>query len=127
MAATIASKGTSCLTGAGSLGGPVLSSTKPAIGKSFDSTVTGAGSGVVGFLYGGVEGGPTPFLGCSIHLNTVALINLGAFTFTTTSGKLNLPIPYSVSLIGAKFATQAAVGTTTNLHLTNALLAQIGY
>jgi hypothetical protein len=125
--ATIASKGKSCLTGVGTTGGPALKSSIPSIGKSFDTKIALGKAGAVGFLFGGVEGGPTPFLRCSIHLNVAALLNLGAFTFTATTSELKLPLPYSVSLIGSKFAVQAAIATATTLHLTNAALGQIGY
>ncbi len=125
--ATIASKGKSCLTGVGTTGGPTLKSTIPSIGKSFDTKVAAATPGAVGFLFGGVEGGPTPFLRCSIHVNIASLVNLGAFSFVATTDELKIPVPYSVSLIGSKFAVQAAIATTTTLHLTNAALGQIGY
>lgn len=125
--ATIAVKGNSCLTGAGTAGGPDLSASPPSIGKSFVSTIMNGGTGAVGLLYAGVEGRPTAFLRCSLHLNPAVLLNLGVFTFSSGTGKLSLRIPYSASLLGARFATQAAVGTPTTLHLTNALLGQLGY
>ncbi|MCA8955914.1 MAG: hypothetical protein KDC87_07560 [Planctomycetes bacterium] len=120
--------GMSCLTGAGSIGGPDLAATNPQIGKAFTTTVSNAGTGAVGFLYLGlVAATPSPFLNCNIYITTAPLLNVGAFAFSGTTGTLALPIPYSVSLLNTQFGVQGAVGTTSTLHLTNGLSCNAGY
>ena len=99
----------------------------PVMGKSFDIAVSNAGSGAVGLLYLGVPDKTATFLGCRLYLNPAVLLLAGTFTFSSGTGKIAVPVPVSTTFVGLSFSAQAAVGTATSLHLTNAISGVVGY
>ncbi|MEE2886804.1 MAG: hypothetical protein VX951_05175 [Planctomycetota bacterium] len=126
-AASLTTSGSSCLTGAGTTGGPDLNANLPVMGKSFDIAVSNAGSGAVGLLYLGVPDKTATFLGCRLYLNPAVLLLAGTFTFSSGTGKIAVPVPVSTTFVGLSFSAQAAVGTAASLHLTNAISGVVGY
>ena len=126
--ASVTLVGDSCLTGAGTTGGPDLNSNEPVLGADMEITVSNASATSGGLVYLGIPDPATVFLGCRLYLNPAVLVPLGSLAFSSTgTGTLSLPVPVQSSLLGATFRCQSAVGDGSALHLTNGIDCVIGY
>lgn len=127
-AASVTLVGDSCLTGAGTTGGPDLNSNEPVLGADLELAVSNASATSAGLVYLGVPDPASVFLGCRLYLNPAVLVPLGSLAFNSSGkGTLTLPVPVQATLLGAAFRCQSAVGDGSALHLTNGIDCVVGY
>jgi hypothetical protein len=127
-AASVTLVGDSCLTGAGTTGGPDLNANEPVLGADLELAVSNASATSAGLVYLGVPDPASVFLGCRLYLNPAVLVPLGSLAFNSSGkGTLTLPVPVQATLLGAAFRCQSAVGDGSALHLTNGIDCVVGY